>query len=113
MRYESIALALGQRLAAAAKNGKLELPDAGEYTAKDYAIAVEAYLTWMLIHAINSLTNGEPGELRNMAKYLMRHCDMSHCDSPALPDDIFCANHRAVEDLMISDSLAIDPDFPF
>ena len=113
MHYESIALALGQRLAAAAKNGKLELPDAGEYTAKDYAIAVEAYLTWMLIHAINSLTNGEPGELRNMAKYLMRHCDMSHCAVRRCPMIFSALNHRAVEDSMISDSLAIYPDLPF
>ena len=111
MRYES--KELGQQLATLAENGELELPNAGEYTAKDYAIAVELYLSAVHANAVGALTNGEPGELRNMAKYLMRHCDMSRCDSPALPDDIFCANHRAVEDSMISDSLAIDPDFPF
>lgn len=111
MRYESTEL--GQQLATLAENGELELPNAGEYTAKDYAIAVEAHLDRVHANAIAALTNGEPGELRNMAKHLRRHCYMSRCDNPTLPDDIFCANHRAVEDSMISDSLAIDPDFPF
>ena len=99
MRYESTEL--GQRLATLAENDELELPNASDYTAKDYAIAVDAHLDRVHANAIAALTNGEPGELRNMAKHLSRHCDMSRCNSPALTDDIFCAHHRAVEDSMI------------
>jgi hypothetical protein len=95
-----------------AENGELELPNAGEYTAKDYAIAVELYLSAVHANAVSALTNGEPGELRNMAKYLMRHCDMSRCDSPALPDDIFCAHHRDEENALMYQQASKD-DLPF
>lgn len=110
MRYESTEL--GQQLATLAENGELELPNASDYTAKDYAIAVDAHLTKLHNNAINALTNGEPGELRNMAKYLMRHCDMSRCDSPALPDDIFCAHHRDEENALMYQQASKD-DLPF
>lgn len=109
MRYESTEL--GQRLATLAENDKLELPNASDYTAKDYAIAVESYLSAIHANAVGALTNGEPGELRNMAKYLMRHCDMSRCFNPALPGDIFCAHHRAVEDAMMVESA--ESNLPF
>lgn len=109
MHYESTEL--GQRLATLAENDELELPNASDYTAKDYAIAVDAHLTKLHNNAINALTNGEPGELRRMAKHLKRHCDMSRCFNPALPGDIFCAHHRAVEDAMMVESA--ESNLPF
>jgi hypothetical protein len=102
MRYESTEL--GQQLATLAENDELELPNASDYMAKDYAIAVDAHLAKLHRDALNALESGEPGELRNMAKHLKRHCDMSRCFNPALPDDIFCKHHRAVEDAMIVES---------
>ncbi len=94
---------LGQHLAAQAENGELELPNATAYTSKDYANAVHDYLMALRNNAINALTNGEPGELRKMAKYLTRHCDMPKCDNQALPGDIFCRHHRAVEDSLVGE----------
>ena len=110
MRYES--KELGQQLATLAENGELELPNAGEYTAKDYAIAVELYLSAVHANAVGALTNGEPGELRRMAKHLKRHCDMSRCNSPALTDDIFCAYHRDKENALMYQQASND-DLPF
>ena len=110
MRYESTEL--GQQLAALAENGELELPNAGDYTAKDYAIAVEAHLDRVHTSAIAALTNGEPGELRNIAKHLKRHCDMSRCNNLALPGDIFCKHHRAVEDSIVCEYEDVN-DLPF
>jgi len=110
MRYES--KELGQQLATLAENGELELPNAGEYTAKDYAIAVELYLSAVHANAVGALTNGEPGELRRMAKHLKRHCDMSRCNSPALTDDIFCAHHRDEENALMYQQASND-DCPF
>ena len=111
MDYKSVEL--GQRMAAFAENDKLELPHASDYAAKDYAIAIEAHLTALRNNAIDALTNGEPGELRNMAKHLKRHCDMSRCYNLAVSDGIFCKHHQAIEDAMIAESSPIDPDFPF
>lgn len=113
MRYESTEL--GQQLAALAENDELELPSASDYTAKDYAIAVEAYLTELHVNTVRALTNGEPGELRNMAKHLDRHCDMTRCDNLALPGDIFCKHHRAVEDSLVAeyDSAQAEGSLPF
>lgn len=100
MRYESTKL--GQLLATLAKNDELELPNAGNYSARDYAIAVDAYLDWLKSHALFALENSEPGEMRSMAKYLYRHC--AECDILALPDDNYCTYHRAV---------ATDNNLPF
>lgn len=110
MRYESTEL--GQQLAVLAENGELELPNAGDYTAKDYAIAVEAYLAWVHNNAVRALSDGEPGELCKMAKYLKRHCDMSRCDNQALTDDIFCAHHRDKENALMYQQASND-DCPF
>lgn len=102
---------LGQHLGALAENGELELPNATAYTSKDYASAVNDYLITLRVNAINALTNGEPGTLREMAKHLKRHCDMSFCDSQALPGDIFCRRHREIEDAIILE--AQENDLPF
>lgn len=106
---------LGQELATLAENGELELPDdddVGYFTAKDYAIAIESHLGQIRRNAIRALTNNQPGELRRMAKHLTRHCDMPKCDMRALPDDIFCRHHRAVEDAMIVETQYAN-DLPF
>lgn len=103
---------LGQELAALAENGELELPDdVGYFTAKDYAIAIEAHLGQIRRNAIRALTNNQPGELRRMAKHLTRHCDMPKCDYLALPDDIFCRRHREIEDAIIMEDHPNDLEF--
>lgn len=112
MCYQSVEL--GQRMAAFAENDELELPNASDYTSKDYAIAIEAHLTAIRNNAIDALTNGEPGELRSMAKHLKRHCDMSRCYNLALEGDIFCKHHRAVEDALFPEyEEAVESDLPF
>lgn len=100
---------LGQHLGALAENGELELPNAALHQ-QGLRQRRQRLPDNARVNAINALTNGEPGTLREMAKHLKRHCDMSFCDSQALPGDIFCRRHREIEDAII---LEAQNDLPF
>ena len=91
---------LGQALANDADNGELDLPNAAEYHAKDYAIAIDAYTGHLYANAMLALENGEPAELQKMAKFLKLHCDMGGCTALALEGDFLCRHHRNVENAL-------------